>query len=142
MNKSTVVFLLNDEVRAIKGIYEPAPPGHPNVVKPMLFKTFDQDIEVDDYLVVESDTRHKMTTVQVTEVDVDVDVESDVKVHWVIGKIDMDPYEQTLKDEAEAIKAVNAAAKRKKRDEVRANMFKDDDERIAGLKLATPLTKE
>lgn len=65
MDNSRIVFLINDQVRAVKAKYEDSGAAE-------MFKTFDATIQVGDLAVVQSTTRHMMTVVKVTEIDVDV----------------------------------------------------------------------
>lgn len=129
MHNSKIVFLLNDDTRAIKVQYE----EHGTSA---VFKTMDPDIKVDDFVVVESGTRWGMTTAKVTEVDVDVDMESHTEIKWALHQINVDAHEELLKQEAAAISAVAQAEKRRKKEELRATMFKDHEESIKALAIA------
>ncbi len=131
LNYSTAIFLINKHARAISATYEAE-----DNAKRTIFKTLDQDIAVGDFVVVPTDTRHKMTVVKVVEVDVDVDFDSTTTVHWVIGVVDRAYHEDLLKQESEAIKVIKSAELRKKRDELREAMFKDHLETIKALPLA------
>ena len=64
MNYSTVVFLVNKNVRAIKCAYEVNDKGEPcgNLT---IFKSFDHSIKVGDDVVVPTETRVKRTVVRV-----------------------------------------------------------------------------
>lgn len=129
MNNSTIVFLINDHVRAISAEYEEDGP-------PEIFKTFDPDISVDDLVVVESGTRHKQTVVKVRAVDIELDFDTSTKVKWVVQRIDQTSYKRALAEETEAITAVQSAERARKRRELRENLFKDHQEQINQLKLA------
>lgn len=129
MNKSTIVLLINDSARAIKAIYET---GH----APSVFKTLDQFIKVDDLVVVETNTRHGMTVVKVTEVDIDVDFDSTGEVNWVIQKVDADAHKALLRQEDEAIAAVNSAERRRKKEQLRESLFADHQERLKSLAIS------
>jgi hypothetical protein len=129
MNNSTIVFLINDHARAFKAIYEE---GGTKTV----FKTMDQTIAVDDMVVVQSTTRHEMTVVKVTDVDVEVNFDSSSEVKWAVQKIELTPFETILAQEQEAIEAVQAAERRRKKAELRETMFKDHEESIAALSIA------
>jgi uncharacterized Zn finger protein len=129
MKQSLIVFLINDAVRAIKGRYEEG--GNETV-----FKTLDQDIKVDDFVVVQSGTRHGMTVVKVTAVDIDVDLESNIEMLWAVQKIDTVSFGVTLEQEAKAIAAVNAAEKQRKKDELRKSLFANHEATIAALEIA------
>lgn len=129
MNNSMIVFLINDSVRAIKGEYE---------VDGALtmFKTMDPEIRVDDLVVVQSTTRHEMTVVRVKEVDVDVDFDTSAEIKWAVHRIDRAMFDEVLRQEGDAIKAVQQAEKRRKKEELRDSLFKDHQERIKTLELA------
>lgn len=114
MNYTTAVFLINKDLRALIGVYEDGG-------KRETFKTLDHSIKVGDLCVVPSDTRHKVTTVKVLETDVSVDFDAQEKVRWIITRIDMDAFAQTVAQEDQAIEALKAAEFKKRRD----TLFKD-----------------
>ena len=126
MNYSTAVFLINKNVRAISVTYERDEPGRAPVNR-TTFKTFDPEITVGDYLVVQTTTRHEMTVVKVVETDVDVDFDSATPMGWIIGKVDRTDHEATLRQENQAIAAIKSAEKRKKADELRASLILDQE---------------
>jgi hypothetical protein len=131
MEASKIVFLLNESVTAVRAIYEPdAPATQP---KSYVFKSFDPQIKVGDLAIVETNTRFGYTVVKIIEVDVDVDLESPTELKWLIQRLDTTGHERMLKDEAAAVEAVNAAARRKKRAELRDMMFKDQAEMVSSL---------
>jgi hypothetical protein len=129
MKQSLIVFLINDTVRAIKGRYED---GGAETT----FKTFDQTIQVDDFVVVQSGTRHGLTVVKVSAVDVDVDLEGSPEIVWAVQKVDMASFAVTLDQERKAISAVQAAEKARKREELRRSLFANHEATIAQLELA------
>lgn len=129
MHNSRIIFLTNDSVRAIAGKYEDGG-------KSEVFKTFDDTLAVDDMVVVESTTRWAMTTVRITEIDVDIDIDAETPVKWVIQRIDEPGFEKLKADEATLISKVQTAQKRKKREELRAAMLGDHGDVIEGLALA------
>lgn len=129
MNNSTIVFLINDDVRAFAAQYEDGG-------KTEIFKTLDDSISVDDLVVVQSGTRHKMTVVKVTETDVEVNFDSTVDVRWAVQRIDHESFEGILAQEGEAVLAVQVAERRRKKAELRAAMLKDHEESIAHLAIA------
>lgn len=134
MNYSTAIFLINPKVRAIAGVYEP---DTDNRKAPRtIFKTFDQTISTGDYILVPTDTRHKMTVNKVVEVDLDADLESSVVMHWVIGTIDRAAYEDVLTQESRAIELMKAAEKTHAREELRKKMMAHVDEtKLAALQI-------
>jgi hypothetical protein len=126
MNYSTSVFLINPKVRAIACIYEPDTEArkHPRTV----FKTLDQLISVDDFVVVPTETRHRMTVNRVVEVDVDPDLESTCPMAWIITSIDRNAYERVLAEEGRAIKLMKDAEKTHQREELRSKLMAHVDQ--------------
>lgn len=114
MNYSTAVMLINPSIRAVRGKYEES--GNAD-----LFKTLDQDLKVGDFAVVESGTRWKITTVKITEVDVDVDFDSSCHVGWVVGKIDTAAHDNLKAMETSAIELIKKGELRKRREEIKKN---------------------
>lgn len=117
MNLSTAVFLINDNARAIMVTYEP----HEGASQTM-FKTFDKSIKVDDYVVVPTDTRHKLTVCKVAQVDVDVDFDCHTQVNWIIGRVDLADTNEIKSQEEKAVEAIKAAEKLKKKRELQNSM--------------------
>lgn len=129
MDNSKIIFLINDDVRAIQGKYE----EHGKVET---FKTLDPTISVGDLAVVESTTRYDVTTVKIVAVDIDVNFDDGTPLKWALQRIDKEGFDQTIALEAEAITAVQAAERRRKKAELRATLFKDHEASINSLKLA------
>lgn len=131
-NQSTAVFLINDKTRAILATYEAG-----DTAARTMFKTFDPDIDVDDLIIVPTDTRHKMTVVKVVEVDVDVDFNSSTRVDWVVSRIDTDEYEEVVRREKDALKTIRSAEVRREKEKLRdallADLNGDADNTIALL---------
>ena len=130
MDNSRIVFLINDQVRAVKAKYEETGAAE-------IFKTFDATLKVDDLAVVQSGTRHGMTVVKITEVDVDVNFDGAQPLLWLVQKIDKPTFDNILSQEAQAISAVQAAELRRKKEELRKTMFKDHEASIAALALTS-----
>jgi hypothetical protein len=130
VDNSKIVFLINDQARAIMATYEPGAPAE-------MFKTLDDGISVGDLAVVQSTTRHMMTVVKVTAVDVDVNFDSTTPLKWIVSRIDAPAFEATLAAEGQAISAVQAAELRRKKEELRKTMFADHEESIARLSLTS-----
>lgn len=139
MDNSRIVFLINDTVRAVMATYE-------DTASAEMFKTFDTTVAVGDLAVVESGTRHKMTIVKVTAIDVDVNFDSTTPIKWIVQKVDKPSFDVVIAQEGQAISAVQAAELRRKKEELRKTMFKDHESSIAALTLANhgddkPLTE-
>lgn len=114
MNYSTSVMLINENIRAVRGRYEDGG-------KAVVFKTIDQSIKVDDFVVVESGTRWNVTTVKITEIDVSPDFDSNEHMHWVISKIDMAAHQKVTDMESQAIELIKKGELRKRREDIKKN---------------------
>lgn len=121
MNRTTTVFLINKDVRAFTAVYED---GN----KPEYFKTFDQTIKKDDLVVVESTTRHHFTVVKVVDPNANVDIQdNDLKVKWMVSKVDLVDHKEILTNENEAIEKVKQAEFNKMRRDLMANLVNPED---------------
>lgn len=135
MNYSTAIFLINPKVRAIAAIYEPDTDSRK--APRTTFKTFDQTLSVGDYILVPTDTRHKMTVNKVVEVDLEPDLESHTQMNWVIGVVDRAAYEEVLAQETRAIDLMKAAEKTHAREELRKKMLAHvDEQKLAALQIS------
>lgn len=138
MNYSTAIFLINKDVRAIAVTYEkidlnkdttqmkyqPAYlSGGKLPVGAVVFKTMDQDIDVNDYVIVPTDTRHGMTVCKVVATDIEVDFESDQECHWIVGTVNTHGFEQIRQQEEKAILAIKAGEVKNKQDKLRNDML-------------------
>lgn len=134
MHKSRTVFLVNDKVRGILATYEA---DTPNTKAPAtFFKTFDTTIQTGDFVVVPTNTRHNMTVCKVVAIDVEVEIDSEVECHWIIGRIDAAAYEKTLSQEGEMLNVIRSAEKTKKRNELREAVLADAGEKVKTLAIA------
>lgn len=129
MHKSMIAFLINDNILAVEGRYEDGG-------KTETFKTMDPNIAKYDLVVVESSTRHGMTVVKVTAVDVEPNLDSDEQVKWIVQRIDKDAFQKVLDMEAEAVNVAQAAERRRKKAEMRESMFANAGDELNALKLA------
>jgi hypothetical protein len=128
MNYSTAVFLINSNVRAVMCTYEAE-----DNAKRTAFKTLDNKIREGDFVIVPTDTRHKMTICKVVETDVDVDFDSPHNMQWIVGSVEQSTYQKVLAQEAEAIATIKSAEKTKKRNELRAAMLADSNDALKAL---------
>ena len=135
MNYTTAVFLINKDVRAIVCTYEVD--SERQLAPRTTFKSLDKTLKVDDYVLVPTDTRHKMTVCKVVEVDVDVDFDSSTQMAWIIGKVDRVDFEKISSMEGQAIAAIKSAEKLKKRNELRDALLADSAEAIKLLPIST-----
>lgn len=135
MKNSMIVFLVNDDVRAVRVQYEPGG-------STAIFKTMDPDIMVDDLVVVQTDTRWEMTVAKVTEVDVEPDLEHGPDLKWVVQHVSTDEFSELLSKEEQAITTVQQAERRRKKAELRASVFKDHEEQMNALALTNHKDEE
>lgn len=136
MDPSKIVFLINDKVRLIRVSYDgtqvPGDKGsHYN------FKTLDQSLAVDDFVVVETNTRHGLTVCKVIEVDLDVDFDDGQPLKWAFQRVDSAAIELIRAQEGEAMKAAARAELKRKRDQLREGIFAEHSEMLTGLALTT-----
>ncbi len=120
MNYSTAVFLINKDVRAIKVTYEKDATNKPAAT--YLYKTFNKEIKIGDYVVVPTSTRHGMTVCKVVEVDVSVDFDSSVEYKWVVDRINDTHYREVTEWETDATSKIKIAQAQKKREDLRKVM--------------------
>ena len=128
MNYSTAIFLISDQARACMTDYH-----NKEGEKLEMVKTLDPTIKVDDYVIVQTHTRHNMTVVKVVEVDVEPDFDNREQMRWIIGKVDLADFEDLKKQEAEAIDRIKHAEKQKKRRELRETLLADTGEAVKAL---------
>lgn len=113
MHDSRQVFLLDDNVKCVSGKYEV---GHSASTEE--FKTGLNGIEVGDYIVVPTDTRQKMTVVRVDEIDIEPDLESDIKMDWVMCKVPKTEYDATMASEKAFTDRNRIAIRKRKKQEL------------------------
>lgn len=111
MDQSKIIFLANDDVRAVTACYEPD--GNVGV-----FKTFDKSIKPGDLVAVESTTRHNVTTAKIVDVDTDIDFDAAGVYKWVVQRIDTELHSRVLEAEKEVISAARKAQLAKQRREL------------------------
>ena len=142
MNYTRAIFLISDDVRAIDCAYEADTPNRE--AERTTFKSLDAKIKVDDYVLVPTDTRHKMTVCQVKAVDVEADVEATADILWIIGVVDRANFEEITRQEGEAIATIKSAEKRRRRDELRKSLLVDAEaaDAVKLLPIATALEAE
>ena len=132
MNYSRAIFLISDEVRAVNVTYEDDEDA-PHT----MFKTLDPNIAVDDYVVVPTNTRHRMTVCKVAETDVEPDLEASSDLQWIIGIVNRADFEDIKRQETEAITKIKSAEKRRKREELRKALLADAEDDIKALPIYT-----
>jgi len=131
MNFSNVLFLVSDDVRAIRVSYEDA--GKNQTIK----KTLDHTITVGDFVVVETNTRWNMTVCKVTAVDVEVDFDSDDQIGWIVAKVDIAAFDAIKEQERRAVELIREAERREKKEGLRATLEKYTGAELKALPIYT-----
>lgn len=132
-NYSTAVFLINKNLRAIACTYERD--TDTKKAERVTFKSFDTEIIVGDYVIVETDTRHGMTVNRVVEVDVEPDLDSSSQMKWIVSRVDTIAHDRVKRQEEQAIAVIKSAEKNRRREELAKSMILDPD-RIKTLAIA------
>jgi hypothetical protein len=134
-NYSTAVMLFNENIRAVRIVYEPLSDTHLDEelkaagvkAKPTqdkyVFKTLDPSIKADDYVVIPTNTRHGLTVVRVAETDVEVDFDNKIEVKWIVAKLDKSEYNNVLVEETRWIDTMKKSEKRAKKEALKKNMM-------------------
>jgi hypothetical protein len=140
VNYSIAVFLLNDNCRLCRGIFEADSPDGKTLARRELLKTFDPTIANGDIVMVPTSTRHGVSVLKITEVDTDLDIDTTEDVRWVIGKVDQEYYTMLKHQEEQAIAAIKQAELKKKKKAMMETMAMDYVEDLKSLPIssATP----
>lgn len=132
MHPSKIVFVINDDVKAIRAVYDPGAPNSSCTV----FKTLAEDVKVGDIMVVESGAKHGLSICKVEEIDVEPDLESGEAILWAYSVVDTNRIKHMKDAEADAIKTVSAAERARKKAELRATMLAGSDDKVKALELS------
>lgn len=122
MHDSRKVFLLDKEPRCVLATYE----EHEGAERTE-FKTWDQNIEEGDFVVVPTSTRHHMTVVKVVEVDVEPDLDCPSKMDWIVGVVDQSEFLKNAKQEERFIEMTRKAEKARRKRELKEAFLHDVD---------------
>lgn len=111
LNESTVLFLVNSDLRAVRVSYE-AEGRNKETIK----KTLIQDLKVGDFVMVETDTRWNAAVCKVVAVNVEIDFDDDdLKVGWVFGRVDLTQLDALRETEKRAVSLIREARLRQKK---------------------------
>lgn len=160
-NHSTLIFLINEDVRAIAVTYEKIDLSqdttkmkyNPEYLSQgrlpkgaVVFKTMDPAIKVDDFVIVPTDTRHGMTVCKVVAVDIEIDFSSEQECHWIVGTVDTREFERLRQQEDAMIATVKAAKvndeRNRLRDSLLANLGGSDIKAIPMFKKSEDTNQE
>ncbi len=117
-NKSLAVFAVDNSVRGIIAVYNDGD----DASKGIFYKTFDQDIEVNDIVIVPAKSRLGFTTNKVVQVDVDPDFERTKEVKWIAGRADFTTYESNIAGEKALMEKLNEGDRARARESVAADL--------------------
>lgn len=125
MNYSTAIFLVRSDIRAVAVSYDVDSEG--KGIRPfVIFKTPDPTVSVGDFVIIPTDTRHKMTVARVEEVDLEIDFASTTQIGWLVGGVDRSAFEAVTAMEGQAITAIKSAEKRRAQEELRDKLIADN----------------
>lgn len=142
MNYSTAVFLVNDKVRAISATYlrdgfdDQGRPAPGSKAQQTTFKTFDQAIKKDDLIIVPTKTRHGFTVCKVVDVDLEIDLETNISIDWVAGVFEDSEHKRMLAMEEKMVETIRSAEKNRKREELRKSLMADSETKLLALPIA------
>lgn len=138
MNRTTAIFIMNDDVTAVAVSYEKEDKTRDEAPhKRYTFKTF-LKLEVDDIVVIPTSTRHGYTCAKVKEIAVRIDLDSTIEYKWIVQKVEIDSYIELLSNEEAVVDKMDNAALQRKRRELRHDLNVDSE--LAGMKLVTAPT--
>lgn len=145
VNQSTTIFLVSDNVRAVRVAYDT---DEKNNNPGYLFKTFDATIAKDDLVVVPTTTRHGFTICKVVEVDCPVNFDDNTTQYkWIAGKFDPSQHKATLEQEQVIMDAASKAEAGRRRRQLAQDLQIDQldtsgfDAIINGTATALPAPK-
>ena len=107
MNDSMQIFIVTDDAKAVLLEYNPDDKRD----QPTIAKTFRTDLMVGDTVIVETNTRHRMTVAKVLQTDIEPDIESETWVPWIVEKVSLDAFRALQDKEAGMIVAIKKAEK-------------------------------
>jgi len=121
MNYSNVLFLIDSRLKAVRVAYEPGSNRNDTT------KRYREDkigkLAVNDYVLVETETRHNATVCRVSQLGIEVDPDSEEKVGWVFGKVDLQMLDDLKAEEEQAIALLRQAENRKRKEEIRGSIL-------------------
>lgn len=141
MNLSTAIFLVNKAVRPVRVEYDPD--NSKNNSPDILFKTLDDSIKIDDFVVVPTRTRVGFTVCKVKEIGFRVNFDTTVQYDWIVARVDLDAHKRLVAQEAIVLNRIGDAEENRKRAELSAALQLSDIDLtdldvVAAPKLAAP----
>lgn len=144
MNYQKAIFIINDDVRALRVQYQPelCNPRKGDDVDAIIFKTLDPAIKKGDLVVVPTKTRHKATVVKVTDIDIDPGYDLPGECRWVIQRVNMTDFDLLKEREEEAVSQIRQVEDRRRRKELRQAMEADAAESLKALPIYNVTIKD
>jgi hypothetical protein len=137
-NMSLAIFVMNEKARVIGVQYDSdLEKFGENGAKITNFKTLDPSIAVNDFVVIETGTRHGFTVAKVREVDKAVNLHSEEPMRWIACKIDVENHNKRKELEKAVIAEIEAAQNEKLRREMRDALIAGQEGRFTALPLVT-----
>lgn len=124
MNLSTAIFLVNKSVRPVRVEYDPDNAKHNN--PDVLFKTLDETIKVDDFVVVPTRTRVGFTVCKVKEIGFRVNFDTTVQYEWIVARVDTEAHKRIVAQESVVLNRIGDAEENRKRAELSAALQLSD----------------
>jgi len=118
VNSSTVLFLVNDDLRAVRVSYDDGGKS-----KETIKKTFLNDLRVGEFVLVETNTRWCAAVCKIITVGVEVDFDSSDDVGWVFARVDLAELDRLKAEEQAALAIIREAEKRKRKEDLRATIL-------------------
>lgn len=126
MNPTAAITVIRDDVRGIEVTFDDDNSG-----SKYIFKSFDKNIVTGDLVLIPTKTApdvksdkplrtHHVCIARVTDVDVDINIESSIVYKWVISRLILDGYMDIINQEESLVQEVNKLVKSKKRRELQA----------------------
>lgn len=130
MHPSRHVFLINDSCRAIEVQYDPE-----YATGSQTYKTLNPDIKKDDIVVVPTNTRAGFTCVKVVGVDVNINIQSESLIEWIVDKVDIESHEKLVADEKDASDTIQKAKLKSEREKLREELLADTMDDVKTLSI-------
>lgn len=128
MHPSRMIFAISDTVQCVEVQYDPE-----NGPSKTEHKTLIPDLAVDDMVVVQTRSRHKMTIGKVTRLNIEPDLDSSQEMLWAYSKVDAAAIGDLHQQEDDAIETIKKLERMKKRRELRDEWMAGNGEELKAL---------
>lgn len=131
MNYSLAICLINDQVSMVGCSFERD--GNDKPKRVYHYKTMIPQLHVGDWVVVPDVNTDGYSVVRVEEIDVEPDFDKPYDFKWIVGKVELNDYEKIKELEAQAIERMRQAEKRRRREQLRADLIALDEDGVKSL---------